>query len=319
MNLDLLNTFHRRGKFILDLDKVCAAQAIESRSEKVSLLQKLLYNDYIGLYRDSVLLESGSSDARSNNSSKELNHEFSNCNHGIGYWSDGWLASNENETEIQVAKDGVWFNAVHEKVRFLDAEKKKCQVFLPKECFYLSPGFYVAFGNSLGSVKQKGELTRLYFNTTKESAKNIITLITKRLNDNNIPFQLKAVNIDRYFERKDSTVLYIGIGDLVEHIGVFVSLLKEAKEFVANDNIKYAKALCAGISFAEDPSEHSSFGEHVCNSIAKILVNNKVGTMSQYASKLANEKIDIKCPFIFSNDKSDFLFFSESLEKALNK
>jgi hypothetical protein len=135
------------------------------------------------------------------------------------------------------------------------------------------PGFFVAFGETLGHETDDYDTVRIYFNVTAAAAPLLVKTLTHELNHLCVPFRLKCMNHPADYVRADAAVVYVALR-YFQITAQIVSCLPESLtgRFVSGSPL-FAKKLGPGISLAEDPRTGESFGQHRCRLVAEGLVD----------------------------------------------
>jgi hypothetical protein len=136
---------------------------------------------------------------------------LSDANHGADHFDPGWCVLSTSGKSVTIMKDGLRVTADVSDFRSNDPIIQGVTVSLrtAKECFGMTPGFYLAIGSVPGSVRGSAEtLVRLYWNVTAAGAIRVVDELTRLLNNRSISFRLKALRDPSTYHRCDSVVLY---------------------------------------------------------------------------------------------------------------
>lgn len=142
----------------------------------------------------------------------------------------------------------------------------------PKDSTTHQPGYYHAWGETLGDYSDHSNLVRFYWNTDPDGAVTLIDLVTRRFNRFQVPFQVKCPSFRELYDRCDAVVLYVSKW----HYRIAAQLVEEFYEIVQSrlkdETPLFTKKLNAGLGFAEDPDNTESFGTDRCGILAKALI-----------------------------------------------
>jgi len=145
-------------------------------------------------------------------------------------------------------------------------------VWLARGSLSLQPGFYYAYGNTLGEAQDPYGMLRLYWNVRAASAPRLLMALTRRLNRFQVPFNFKTLTQPEHYEhRTDSSVLYIGRRFFPIVTQLYVELAPLLADDLVDDTPLFTKALAPGLGFAEDPGTGDSFGLSRCRIVAAAL------------------------------------------------
>ncbi|MBL0340822.1 MAG: hypothetical protein IPP71_07810 [Bacteroidetes bacterium] len=143
-------------------------------------------------------------------------------------------------------------------------------------------------------------LIRFYFNLLPAGAPILIQQLTSRLNQFKVPFSFKCCTRPVDYVRSDVAVLYVNH----DYFAIVIMLLNSIVPFIAqhlNEKVPlFALPVYKGISFAENPSLHMSFGQSRCNLISQGLVEavgkklNEDQWVAYILESITQNKFDIK-------------------------
>ncbi len=194
-----------------------------------------------------------------------------------GTWQSGWRIVGERATgEIQVERWGVTFTLAAREVRVGDQGPvlgQSCRVRVPGEMRALAPDYYLALGDAESAeVDDRHFLARLYWHLRAEAAAPWIEVVTKRLNQAEIPFRLKVLRFPEHYRRADAGVLVLE----PRHYDVAAPAIEAAYRRVRAElrtaTPLMTARLAPGLAVAEGPADGRSFGELRCDLIAQALV-----------------------------------------------
>jgi hypothetical protein len=238
------------------------------------LSAELAANLYWLLYCKNHNLPNGSTTLGTNNES--FLEELSNANSGTGHWESGWaLDSRSDRAQIVVSKYGLRFLVGPSQVRVDDQVPRYCRIRVPKELRYLSPGYYLAIGNSeedwVDPKDAVGDL-RVYWHLQASVAAKFVHTATVALNDGGIPFRLKVLSDSRAYQRADAGVLYVS-RRLEKRVQEVLAKIYGSVHYGLRDEIPlFTKQLAGGVAWADDPLNGQSFGQHISKLAAEGLV-----------------------------------------------
>lgn len=145
-------------------------------------------------------------------------------------------------------------------------------VWLAKGSLSLQPGFYFAFGQTLGQEDDARSMLRLYWNVRAEGAPRLLAALTQRLNTFQVPFQLKTLTQpDQYAQRTDGSVLYVNRRFFPIVARLYIDLAPALADDLEADVPLFTKPLAPGLGLAEDPGTGDSFGLSRCRILAGAL------------------------------------------------
>src|SRR5438552_4054645 len=201
---------------------------------------------------------------------------LSAANTGNGYCSEGWNVHTVSGRNVVVrgADLELWVHppdCLIPRDALLESGTRLGLRF-PKECFNISPGFYVALGNQELFGGSSLALVRLYWNLTPEGSVSFVRKATSLLNKAELPFKIKVVNDPVRFTRCDAVVLYIRKVDYRHVSKLMARIYPRVIRSLKNGEPAFTKQLAVGVGLAEDPGQGESFGEHRCRILAEGLI-----------------------------------------------
>lgn len=216
---------------------------------------------------------------RGGDKSRDFIEMLSRANTGHGTWEPGWeIRKIERNGQRAAYRDGLtlWISP---KQFFPhdgggdDGGKievgKKGYIAMVKEFRALLPGFYMANGNA--PLDQTPPLVRIYWNVGSQDAALLMRVLTRELNDANIPFQFKVLSDPSSFFRTDAGVLYISKRHLKDSRNALGNVYGRTKNVLKPETSLFCKRLAPGVSLAEDPRNGESFGQHRTRILAEAL------------------------------------------------
>ena len=155
----------------------------------------------------------------------------------------------------------------------------------PKEYRHLFPGFYVANGDA-PEATDDAPTVRVYWNVRVDGAVELIAGLTRGLNGRGIPFQLKAPDDPRGFDRADAVVVYLPKEAYQAAAPLIDGLHRGIRPYLRPWVSAYAKHLAPGLGVAEDPPGDLSFGEQRSRLLATALAGPDVALAASVENRL---------------------------------
>ena len=201
----------------------------------------------------------------------EFVRALSQANGGRGAWEEGWrMIAVEDDEEVVVARaDGLRLVATAAEVR-LEPGGARAAVLQPKELRGLSPGFYVALGDS-GSPAGPDRVG-LYWNIAAAGAPTLVARTTYALNGAGLPFSLELLDTPARYGRGAGAVLLVARADVAAALTLLRPLLRGLGGQLADGAPAFTKPLARGLSLAEQPAGGQRFGEQRCGELAEAIV-----------------------------------------------
>ena len=204
---------------------------------------------------------------------REFMRELSNANSGSGAWRPGAVVRS-------VAADGGMIVEHSGLAMWIDAEEfipdggnivpgSAGRVKFPNEYRALFPGHYVMLGDLDGDLG--GETVRIYWHVTADGAAPLVSAISRTFNEAGVGFHFKVLSDPSGYRRTDSAVLYLASDDHAEAAPLVEAVRDSVCNFLRSPVSAFALALAPGLSLAEDPGSHVSFGEHRAAVVADAL------------------------------------------------
>ncbi|HEV2774338.1 MAG TPA: T3SS effector HopA1 family protein [Solirubrobacteraceae bacterium] len=199
---------------------------------------------------------------------------LSQANAGRGAWEGGWrVAGRGAQDTLHVTRpDGLVLMAPAEQVRAERelSERAAVSVLLPKELRGVSPGFYVALGDS--GTPPTDDRAGLYWNIAAAGAATLVARVTYALNGAGLPFSLQVVANPARLGRGDAAVLSVARTDCAAAIMLVRPLLRALAAHLSEPAPAFTKPLARGLAVAESPAGGRPFGEHRCRLLAEAVV-----------------------------------------------
>src|ERR1700730_4737295 len=188
---------------------------------------------------------------------------LSDANHGADHFDPGWYVLSTSGKSVMIMKDGLRLTAHLSDFRSDEPIIQGVTVSLrtAKECFGMTPGFYLAIGSAPGAVRGSAEtLVRLYWNVTPAGAIRVVDELTRLLNNRNISFRLKALRDPSTYHRCDAVVLYCSKADLFSVWDALTEISQHVRDHLKTGVPSMTKRLAPGFGLAEARSECTSIG-----------------------------------------------------------
>jgi hypothetical protein len=207
----------------------------------------------------------------------EFVRALSQANGGRGAWQGGWrIAAPAEDGALRVVRaDGLALLAPDEHVRAEDEDEAvagaRATVLLPKELRGLSPGFYIALGDS-GSPTGDG-LAGLYWNVAAAGAVTLVARVGYALNGAGLPFAFELLGNPARYGRGDAAVLLVARTDVAAVTKLLRPLLRALGPHLAAEAPAFTKPLTRGLALAEAPAGTTRFGEQRCRLLAEAIVS----------------------------------------------
>jgi hypothetical protein len=247
-------------------------------------------------------------------------HALSSANAGQGAREPGWTVVGEDAGALVVTRDGLTLWVAPAEISPADGVSitpgAPVGVLMPKELLRLSPGFYMALGDTEFPVDDSEPIVRFYWNLTREGAPALIEVLTRRLNAERLAFRVKVVSDPGQYTRCDAGVLYT-LGSNYECVSAIVA---EAYNAIA-PALKPAtpaltKQLAPGLGLAEEPGEKMvSFGMSRCRLLAEAIasaaergIRDTSQRLEAVSERFAQEGIDLDTPYLNPGSSDHYHF-----------
>jgi hypothetical protein len=197
---------------------------------------------------------------------REFMHGLSAANAGTGTWQSGWVIRGfAPDGEIVAEKHGIRFWVPSRDFRPSRTPLQvggHCWVKVPEECYGLLPGFYLALADP-GEIGVEGSgIVRVYWHLWSGGAAPLVASLTRELNRQGVPFELKLLADPAFYPRADGAVLYLSAGVYRAVVPLLSRIHLEVRSWLRGSVSAFAKRIAHGVGLAEDPGEGSSFGQH---------------------------------------------------------
>ena len=252
-------------------EAVPAAGAGDPRERLVAGLARRLHDDFFAI---AVPHPRGGDPRAAADDGGAFVTGLSQANAGRGAWDRGWrVAGRDGDDAIDVARpDGLVLRAPAAFVRFEGAptEGALVSVLLPKELRGLSPGLYIALGDS--GAPAADARTALYWNIAAAGAATLVARVTYALNGAGLPFELELLDNPARYGRGDAAVLTVARADGAAAIGLLRPLRRTLAAHLGDGAPAFTKPLARGLAVAEPSPGGQRFGEHRCRLLAEAVV-----------------------------------------------
>lgn len=205
-----------------------------------------------------------------------FSERLAEANCGTGFWDPGWRVCAADSSALKVTKDSLRVTVPRDDslvcLRVASSIGATACLRHRNGSFSRSPGFYVAYSDE--PLRAAAGLVRLYWNLSATGAEELVRLVTRRLNDDAVAFHLKVLADPRQYARCDAAVLYIA----AESYASFNychgrNILRHLAGQLTDSVPALTKRVGPGVSVAENPTRHDSFGSDRCRVLADAIVS----------------------------------------------
>ena len=237
-------------------------------------------------------------------------------------WKEGWTIQGAAKgTEVPVEYGDVVFRAPRAHLRTADGTLEPGQpgqVRVPATSSKTLPGFFLVRGmNPRPSRTNRPHSLRLYWHLRPTGAVTWMELLSKALNQRQIPFQLKVLLDPSHYHRADAAVLYLEPGTLETIQPLLVEAWQELHPFLRPAVPALTFPLAPGLGVAEGPPDGMSFGTHRCGLVAEALVSSLESGHDSQEQRIDSvwdgfrrEGLDPIRPYLAAKSSSDYVPFS---------
>ncbi|WP_165975342.1 T3SS effector HopA1 family protein [Actinomadura rubrisoli] len=266
-----------------------AARTLSSRATRDYLVDQLSSRLYADFYRHGRAERTRWHVTRLSASRHDFEAALSAANCGQGHLDGGWQVRGTDEYGVMVVKNGLELTVMADELTWttpadVPAAGEWAALRLPKELFWVSPGFYLACGDRPMDSRRP---VRLYWNLRPDGAAPFVAAATRLLNSAAAAFNLKVPNDPNAFLRCDAGVIYLPRDDYPALADLMLALHAEIAGFLSPRTPVFTAQLAPGLGFAEDPGTGRSFGEHRCRLLAEALVRSHESGWADDATVLA--------------------------------
>ncbi len=205
---------------------------------------------------------------------------LSDANSSRARWDAGWqILRVEPAGQVVAQKNGLtrtfWPGefVTHEGPGMPPRIGSGVSVFFAKESLTMQPGFYFAFGETVGEQQDDYRLVRFYWNVKRSGLTELLRLTTRCLNRFQVPFRFKCLSSATNFTRLDSAVLYVNKKFYRITAELLADVHARALELLEAEVPLFTKELARGLGLAEDPGNGESFGMNRCRLVAEAMWN----------------------------------------------
>jgi hypothetical protein len=240
--------------------------------------------------------------------SKDILEALRQANTSREGWDPDWRIEVRNEEGTAVVRRGSCTRLVKREEYQEDGERETSSgaVLLrrPREDRDSQPGFYFAFGETMGDRFEDLVGARIYLSLVAESAAQWVQRLTGDLNAYSVPFSLKVLRNTSDYWRADAGVLYVPR----RYAGFASSLVCELSKKL--DGLRagvplFARRIAPGIAFADSPPGGESFGVSRMRLVAEGIVsawrNHDAGVQARVrsiAARFRSAGLDVHAPWL---------------------
>jgi hypothetical protein len=244
--------------------------------------------------------------------------QLGQANSGRGLWDPDWRVCTVDSAVVGLVKDGLTLHVPHEHCRMDQGRPPAigatAALWHPKGSYHRCPGFYMVYGEEPFEPAATYRLLRVYWNVEPGGAAELVRTVTRRLNDSRIPFSLKLLDDPRRYARCDSAVLYVAKASYAAFSADHLNhIRRRVGQHLASSVPALTKPLCPGVSIAENPARHGSFGADRCRALAEGIVSAcqeqgiSVGeTVERVESRFRQSGIDPARPYLNLGSSDDY-------------
>ncbi len=189
------------------------------------------------------------------------------ANQSRASWDEGWKIDQILEGGRILARKGGAARAflpgeylTHRGIGSGPEAGAKVSIFIAPGSADLQPGYYYAFGQTVGEFEEGEQMVRFFWNVTSVGAPRLTEAVTREFNRFQIPFRFKCANRESDYPRLDAAVLYLHARYYPIAALVTESVHARLEPWLGPDTPLFSKRLAHGLALAEDPGE--SFGEN---------------------------------------------------------
>ena len=188
-------------------------------------------------------------------------------------------------------------------------------LFAPRGSPTVQPGFYIAFGETLGDWHDHQGVVRFYWNVRASGAAELMRMVTATLNRFQVPFQFKCLSHPAGYPRADAAVLYVARRHYRIAAHLVADFLPRLDTSLLSPVPLFTKCLAPGLGFAEDPGNGESFGMHRCRLLAEAAwraqANGKAGVAARMDTLRAvfdENGLGVDAPYLNRGSPDDYPF-----------
>lgn len=213
----------------------------------------------------------------------EFYEQLHQSNYGKGRFDPGWLIlKEESDGTLAVTKGGLRLHIEPDK-HLPPAQQNvdvgdSAAIWTPKN--RVQNGFYMAVSNVRGQSDEFSNdfpgTVRIYCHLSPEGAMQLMSGLTRQLNNYSIPFSFKVVYNPAEYKRYDSGVLYFDQTNYELVRGILQTIYIENQSCFKSEVPLFTKELAPGLGLAEEPNNkfeiQESFGMNRCQIVANGLL-----------------------------------------------
>lgn len=206
--------------------------------------------------------------------------ELSQANQSRERWDTGWqIYRVEASGQVMAHKYGLlralWPGEfiTHDGPGIAPRVGAAISIHLTRESRVLQPGFYFAFGETIGEQQDDYSLMRFYWNINAAGISSLMMHLTHDLNRFQIPFRFKCLTNRAHYVRLDAAVLYVTKRFFRIVVELLLDIHRRLPDCLDTETPLFTKRYADGLALAEDPGPAESFGMNRCRIIAEAIWN----------------------------------------------
>ena len=209
-----------------------------------------------------------------------------------GPWDTGWklrcVGLGGTVYAEKSGRIGAWLPGqfISESVPLRVSEGDLIRVFRPRRSDHMQGGFIYFFGIEISADGDALRTVRFYLNTQANTAPRAVPEICRGFDRYRVPYTLKSARYDRAYDRRDSTVIYVGARYVQIVAWILSELYSRIRDGLNAEVPPLTRRLAPGIALAEDPGTGQSFGVHRARAIAAGLIEAHRLDSGQLADRL---------------------------------
>jgi hypothetical protein len=249
----------RRSRLLAHLDEEAVWQHL------VDALSSCLYANFYVYGRPEPIAWTVQSPEASR---RQLLSHLSTANTGTGHLQCGWTVRVVSDGMALAERDGLTVSIPEPESSLAPGDA--LQLPWPKEAFKVSPGYYLAFGNSVPA--KKDTLIRFYWATRNSGVVQLVRAVTSTLNTAGISFYMKALSDPQSYTRCDAAVVYVSASDARETLSALLPVYGQLAASMRPLVPAFTLRLAPGLGVAQSPTVRESFGQNRCRLLAESVV-----------------------------------------------
>jgi hypothetical protein len=130
-------------------------------------------------------------------------------------------------------------------------------------------GYWLGYGDAAADPCDALEILRFYLHVTRVNVVPMVSDLSRDLDADHVPFCLKCLSNPGQFDRRDTAVLFVSkrharaVTDILAHRATGI------RTWFAASTPLFTRSLTEGVSYAEQPHTHESFGLNRCRLVAE--------------------------------------------------